>query len=51
MSIKYRVAKLKNPAKPTEPAKYYARESESGRIDLPEPAILPLLAEQISRRF
>ena len=36
MTLKYKSVKLKNPAKPTEPAKYYARESESGRIDLPE---------------
>ena len=27
---------MKNPAKPADPPKYYARESEAGRIDLPE---------------
>ena len=43
MTLKYKSVKLKNPAKPTEPAKYYARESESGRIDLPE------LADNIAR--
>ena len=43
MTLKYKSVKLKNPAKPTEPAKYYARESESGRINLPE------LADNIAR--
>lgn len=36
MTLKYKAVKMKNPAKPADSPKYYARESEAGRIDLPE---------------
>ena len=41
--LKYKSVKLKNPAKPADPPKYYARESEAARINLPE------LADNITR--
>lgn len=38
MAISYRITKLKNPIKPDEPEKYYARETDTRRVDLDEVA-------------
>lgn len=42
MAINYSIAAMKNPAKPDEPAKYYAKAQAAGMVEIDE------LAEEIS---